>query len=492
MDPRTPVIVGVGQLNHHAAGIADGLEPVDLMAESLRLAEQSAGIAGIASKVQSISVVPLISWRYRDPGQLVAARIGASPAETVTASMGGHTPIMLLNRAAKAIASGELASAIVVGGESWRTRNRARKTQTELEWTKQADDVRPTVALGGDELVMSHQAELALGLVMPTQMYPLFENALAHEAGRTPDEQRSWLATWWVRFAEAAERNPHAWKAEHLTADDIVRVDASNRMVGYPYNKRMVSNPDVDMAAGLIMCSVETARAWGVPEDRWIFIHSGTDGVDRLPSVRRDFHSSASMRVAGKAALTLAGLDADSVDHVDVYSCFPSAVEIAVNELGLSYDRPLTVYGGLCFAGGPWNNPVSHALAAMVDTLRGTDGATGLVTANGGIIGKHGFAVLGTEPPSSGFAWAHPQDQIDAEPAVTILEEYSGPAAIETWTVMHGRDGQPERAHAAVRTPAGERVWATTDDPDAMAGFESGDWVGAAVRVDAEHRLTLD
>lgn len=491
MDPRTPVIIGAGQFNHYAADIDDGREPVDLMSEAIRRAEASSGAAGVASRVQSISVVPLISWRYRDAAALVAERIGASPAETVTAAMGGHTPIMLLNRAAKAIAAGELDSAIVVGGESWRTRNRARKANAELAWTKQDDAVRPSVALGGDELVMSHQAELALGLVMPTQMYPLFENALAHEAGRTPEEQRNWLATWWVHFAEAAERNPHAWKAEHLTIDDIVQVDESNRMVGFPYNKRMVSNPDVDMAAGVILCSAETAKAWGVPTDRWIFVHSGTDGVDRLPSVRRDFHSSASMRVAGNAALSLAGLNADTVGHIDVYSCFPSAVEIAVNELGLSYDRPLTVYGGLCFAGGPWNNPVSHALAAMVDTLRADSHATGLVTANGGIIGKHGFAVLGTEPPSAGFAWAHPQDEIDAEPAVEVLEEYAGPAAIETWTVMHGRDGQPERAHAATRTPDGQRVWATTDDPDTMSGFGTGDWVGASVRIDADHRLTL-
>ena len=49
-----------------------------------------------------------------------------------------------------------------------------------------------------------------------------------------------------------------------------------------------------------------------------------------------------------------------------------AAVEIAASELGLPVDeptRPLTVTGGLTFAGGPWNNYVTHAIATMVGVV---------------------------------------------------------------------------------------------------------------------------
>jgi acetyl-CoA C-acetyltransferase len=40
------------------------------------------------------------------------------------------------------------------------------------------------------------------------------------------------------------------------------------------------------------------------------------------------------------------------VTHVDLYSCFPSAVQIAAAEIGCPTQRDLTVTGGLTFAGG--------------------------------------------------------------------------------------------------------------------------------------------
>ena len=48
----------------------------------------------------------------------------------------------------------------------------------------------------------------------------------------------------------------------------------------------------------------------------------------------------------------MAGVEAQDLDMVDVYSCFPVAVQIASRELKLDTTRPLTVTGGLTWAGG--------------------------------------------------------------------------------------------------------------------------------------------
>jgi acetyl-CoA C-acetyltransferase len=221
-----------------------------------------------------------------------------------------------------------------------------------------------------------------------------------------------------------------------------------------------------------------------------VFLHAGTDGVDRSLSERPDFVSSAAIRTAGRRVLELAGTTIDDVAHLDLYSCFPSAVQIALRELAIPADRQLTVYGGLPFAGGPWNNPVGHAITSMVEVLRADPGSTGLVTANGGNVDKHAFGIYSTEPPTNAFAWEKPQDRIDAAgPPVAVEVDHLGPATIETWTVMHGRDGRPERGHAACRTPAGARTWAVTDDEAVMTEFESRDLTGTPVAIGAEGRL---
>jgi acetyl-CoA C-acetyltransferase len=199
-------------------------------------------------------------------------------------------------------------------------------------------------------------------------------------------------------------------------------------------------------------------------------------------------------RFAGRDVFETAGIGVDDVAHVDLYSCFPSAVEIAADELGLGLDRPLTVTGGMSFAGGPWNNYPMHGIATMAGILRDDAGSIGLCTANGGYTTKHALGLYGTRPPTSGqFRWGHPQDAVDALPRrEAAADDFSGEATIETYTVMHGRDGEPEQAFAACLTAKGERLWASTDDGATMREMIDHDAVGRPVHVTAEGRLTLE
>jgi acetyl-CoA C-acetyltransferase len=166
-------------------------------------------------------------------------------------------------------------------------------------------------------------------------------------------------------------------------------------------------------------------------------------------------------------------------------------VQLALRELAIPIDRQLTVYGGLSFAGGPWNNPVGHALASMVDVLREDPGSLGLVTANGGIVDKHAFGVLSTEPPAGGFRHERPQDEIDQAGSRAVDGDHQGSARLETWTVVHERDGSRTRAICACLTPDGARTWAFCEDEDTMARFEVEDVTGLEVHIDAEHLASV-
>ena len=255
-------------------------------------------------------------------------------------------------------------------------------------------------------------------------------------------------------------------------------------MLGFPYPKMMNSNDKVDMGAALILCSAEAAERFGVAREKWIFLHSGSDAHDHLlVSNRADLHSSPAIRLAGGRALELAGTSPDAIDHVDLYSCFPSAVQVAAKELGLREDRPLTVTGGLTFGGGPLNNYVMHGIARMGQVLRADPGSRGLCTGNGGYLSKHAFGVYGSEPPEQGFRWESPQAEVDALPRRDAVVDHDGEATLESYTVMHGPDG-PQIAHAAFLTPDGRRTWANSEDLDLADAMTRDEFCGRDARID--------
>lgn len=490
LDPRTPVLVGAGQFLHRATGLDDALDPVALMAEAVRAAAADAGLASVPA-ADSIRVVGLLSWRYGDPAWVLAQELGLSPRETAVTTMGGNSPQTLVNGTALEIQRGELDLAILTGGEAWRTRMRARKQDVELDWPKAPDD--QVARLLGEDLDMTHPDERARGLMMPVQVYPMFETAIRAAAGRSVEDHQALVAGLWSRFSEVAAANPYAWLREARSPEELLATGPQNRMIGFPYPKYMNSNNDVDMGAALIMCSAEKAAALGIPRDRWVFPQSGTDCHEhQFISNRWSFSETPAIALGGRMALDLAGTTIDEVEIVDLYSCFPSAVQLGAQSLGLPLDRQLTRTGGLAFAGGPWNNYVMHAIATVMNDLREQPGTTGLVWANGGYATKHAFGVYRTTPPAGGFQHAYPQDVIDAMPRRELAApaDAAGDATIEAYTVMHSRDGVPETVYAACLLADDRRAWGTSADASLAAAMCEGEWVGRPATLDPDGIIT--
>lgn len=488
LEPRTPVLIGAGQVNQRTE--EPGVEPVDLMA----LAAREAADPRVLAALDSIRVVNLLSWRYRDPGLLLAARIGAAQASTQYTGIGGNTPQSLVNQTCLDIQQGRADAVLLAGGETWRTRMRLRARGIRPEWTRQDDSVPVPPGAGGD-VPMAGPAEDRIGLDRPSFVYPMFEEALRIAGGESIEDHRRRIGELWAQFSAVAAANPNAWVREALTGGQITGTGPDNRMISWPYPKLMNSNNMVDQSAAVVLCSVEKAEYLQIPRDEWVFPHAGTDSHDTYSIAERDeLHRSPAIRIGGARVLELAGVGLDDIDHVDVYSCFPSAVQVAARELGLPVgdpDRPLTVTGGLTFAGGPWNNYVMHSIATMAQRLRESPGSRGLITANGGYLTKHSFGVYSATPPAAAFRWEDVQDVVDREPVRTALVEWEGVGTVESWTTPYDRDGNPEKAFMTVRTPDGARVLAVVSDADEAAATVAGDIAGAAVRVHADGTATL-
>ncbi len=492
VNPRTPVLVGYGQLNHHADPAAEenAKEPVDLMAAAARQAADPR----VLEAVDAIRVVNLLSARYRDPGLLLGQRIGASRPATRYSGVGGNVPQSLVNQACLDIQHGRANVVLVAGAEMWRTRMQLRAKGKRLTWTDQDESV-PLAESADENVPMAGPAEDRIGLDRPAYVYPLFEQALRISAGEPIEDHRERVGELWARFNAVAVRNPHAWIRKQVAAEEIWRDGPANRMISWPYTKLMNSNNMVDQAAALILTSVETASRLQIPSERWVYPYAGTDAHDTFTiSERAELYRSPAIRIGGARALALAGLGIDDVDHVDLYSCFPSAVQVAAAELGLPIDdpaRPLTVTGGLTFAGGPWSNYVSHSIATMAEVLAANPGRRGLITANGGYLTKHSFGVYGTEPPAVEFRWEDVQSAVDREPTREAAVQWEGVGTVEAWTTPFDRDGRPEKAFLAVRTPDDRRTLALMADPAAAAATVHDDIAGAKVAILADGTATL-
>lgn len=485
LDPRTPVIVGVGQVNQRDE--CPDTEPVDLMAAAAREAADPRVLAA----VDSVRVVNLLSWRYRDPGLLLGGLIGAQDAATQYTGIGGNTPQSLVNQTCLDIQQGRAGVVLLAGGETWRTRMRLRAKGIRPNWTRQDDSVAVPPGSGTD-VPMAGPAEDRIGLDRPSFVYPLFEQSLRIAAGESVAEHQRRIGELWAGFSAVAAGNPHAWVRKALSAEQIATAGPDNRMISWPYPKLMNSNNMVDQAAALILCSAQMAEYLQIPRDSWVFPHAGTDSHDTyLIGERAELHRSPAIRIGGRRVLEMADLGVDDLDHVDLYSCFPSAVQVAAGELGLPAGRPLSVTGGLTFAGGPWNNYVMHSIATMAEVLRAQPGTRGLITANGGYLTKHSFGVYSTTPPATPFRWEDVQAEVDREPTRTAHAEWEGVGSVEAWTVPFDRDGKPEKAFVAVRTPDGGRALALIDDADAAAAAVGEDIAGAKVRVGADGRAEV-
>lgn len=489
LDPRTPILVAGAQRS-----LRDGApEPVEMIAAAARDAEASAGVSGLLTRVDSVRLVGMLSWRYRDPGRLVADRIGAAVRHSSYTGNGGNAPQALVNNACADIVEGRCDTVLIGGAEAWRTRMKFKAEGNRPEWTDQGDAPRALIEV--PEVPMVFDGHKRIGLDRPAFVYPIFEQALRIAAGLGPDEHRRRIGELWSRFAQVALDNPHAWVRDGLTADQIVTPSPQNRMISWPYTKLMNSNNMVDQAAVLIVTSVETARALGISQDQWIFPEVGVDAHDTYDIAERSrLDASPAIRIAGEQALAAVGRGIDDVAHLDLYSCFPSAVQVAAQALGIDWtdrSRDLTVTGGLTFAGGPWNNYSTHAIASMAQRLRADPGSCGMVTANGGYLTKHSIGIYSTEPPRTRFRRIDAQPEVEKVPSVPATQQCEGRVEIESWTVAFARDGSPERAFVAVRTADGTRGFAGSTDSDVLEALVAEDLAGHGGDVAADGVLRL-
>ncbi|MCH2171054.1 hypothetical protein MK489_09745 [Myxococcota bacterium] len=464
LDPRTPVIVGAAQQVQRLEDAAAPLDPLGMMECALREAAEDAGNLRLLSALDGI-VVPRGTWKYGDPGALLAERVGATRPRTGLGALSGHTVQVLIDWACREVADGRLDVVAVVGGESENSKRRMARQEIALPWSDEVPG-EPDHQIGDRSLgILEH--EWAAGIFKATTIFALCETSLRHAKGETPALHRDRIAEIQSGMSEVAASNPNAWIQRHVSGDEIRNVSESNRLVSYPYTKLMTSNISVDQGAALIVCSTEAADRYGISSNRRVYPRAATEMHHLVHlSERVQLHEHPGMEIAGRRILEAIDRDISQIRHIDLYSCFPFAVQAGSAALGIEGDRPVTVTGGLTFSGGPFGNYVLQATARMVELLRADPEEFGLVGSIGGCFAKFAFGAYSCDPGDGApMVTNDVSDVAAAEPLRSYRVDHAGEVEVESYTVEEDRSGSRNAVFSAL-TGEGERVWARSEDRD--------------------------
>ncbi len=455
LDPRTPVLAGAGQVSERIgdpgyrhrsaadlAGDAAQAALFDTGADAVTVAGAIDTVAGVRQFENSFPGARAPLGRSDNFPRSVARRLGADPARAVLEVTGGQAPQHLVNEFAGVIAAGDSSVVLLAGGEAMSTVRRYAKEDARPDFSESVAGSLADRGYGLDGLGSAHLA--AHGLIGGPAQYAVLENARRARLGVSRSAYAALMGELFAPFTAVAAGNPHAAAPVRRSAAELVTVTPANRMIADPYPRYVVAREKVNQGAAVLLMSVAAARRLGVPAERWVFLHGHADLRERELMARSDLSAGPASVLAARHALEVAGIGVDELATVDLYSCFPVPVFNVCEGLGLAFDDPrgLTVTGGLPFFGGPGNNYSMHAIAETVQRVRAAPGSYGFVGANGGVMSKHSAGVYSTRPaewvPDRSVSlqadvdsWAAPAEAVAAD----------GWAVVETYTVVHGRDG---------------------------------------------------
>jgi acetyl-CoA C-acetyltransferase len=474
LDPRTPILIGVGQTVNHWNGddLRSAPSPVSLAADASRAAITDVGASEVAKAIDTLVVVRTVAdsggrvigrSRCANPPGTLAARLGLTPRRLIYSSVGGNQPQGLVNEFARAVFEGDCEVALLTGSEAIAAQKLAARRGMELDWSDSADGEMEDRGFGPPLL---NAYEITNGLGAPTQTYPAFENALRTRLGLDLEAHRHLMSEIWAPFSAVAAANPYSQFPVARDVNFLETVSPENYQIADPYLKWHVAQDAVNLGAAVIVTTVGKARELGVDEAKWVYLHGHAQVADVLTVERPDLSRSRPMDWVLQRTLASSERTIADMAYVDLYSCFPCAVLIASEAVGLDWRATTpTITGGLPFFGGPGNSYSMHAIASMVERLRADPGKYGLVLANGGFLSKEAGGVYSTTPPQ---AWAPVssadlQSAIDTAPKPNLLSETTS-GTVLSYTVTYAK-GVPQRAF----------IIAENDKGRALARLRNGD-----------------
>jgi acetyl-CoA C-acetyltransferase len=476
---RPVALVGVGTAVGVGARTVADRSAVELMIAASLKAGSDSSVPSLLGRVGAVYVTQG-TWTCRDAGRLVARAVGSPAARSILVQL-GIPQEHVIDEALAAIARGEIDVALVVGGEAKSRDDAARRAGVALLPMEDPGTDPDEVQAPQTEIVAA--GAIAAGFVMPVQQYAAIDNALRAAEGLSINAHCAAIDSLWSRFDNVATTNPEAAFAGGRSAAALRSNGGDNRPLAFPYNKWHATQWGVDQAAALLLCADDVADSLDVPVGRRVYPLVSLSSSHSVPlSKRALLHRWPAMAVLGRVAEAHVGRSLTEIEFIELYSCFPAAVRVQQRELGLALDGTPTITGGMPFAGGPFNNFVFQATAAMARRLRAHPTAMGLVTTVSGLLTKPGLAVWSATPSVEPLIADLAAEAAAETATLDAVDDYHGPATVATYTVRSDREG-PSAIVVIADTPGGQRTVAVIEDRALAALATTDEFIGTHVTL---------
>ncbi len=245
---------------------------------------------------------------------VLAHYMGIVPRWLDNTSVGGTSFLIQVRHAAAAIAMGLCETALVVMGQSGRSR--VGETSARIGATSAAGGPRGDISYPG-------QFESIYGTSGPTTLFGMGVLRYMKETGTTHEQ----LASVAVAQRKWANRVPRAMFRDLITVDDVF----NSRMVCYPFHLFECCLV-TDGGGALILTSAERAKDF--PTNPVYILGTGESTETPVVSQMYDLTSSTAFKVSSRQAFSEAGISHDDVDHLMVYDAFAHLPIYGLEDLG--------------------------------------------------------------------------------------------------------------------------------------------------------------
>jgi len=182
--------------------------------------------------------------------------------------------------------------------------------------------------------------------------------------------------------------------------------------------------------------------------------------------------------------LTDFGVTSDDLGHIDLYSCFPRSSRVpatsstSTRSIRVVFPQlPAGSRSAVVPATTTSRTPLRHGRPTPQRLVESRSRHRARLVLHQALVGR-----ILLISPRDGFRWAGPQEQIDRQ-ARCASDQRDGPATVESYTVTHSSNGEPERLIIAARTPDDVRTWCHSTEATLMEESERTELIGRAGEV---------
>ena len=478
---NTPVVIGISSIQQK--GSYDDLdEALILMEKATQKAISDSTNPNIVNYIDQIQI-PKGFWKYRDPGKWIAKRNGMKSAKTTVTKI-GVLQQNLINTACKDIVDGKINASLIIGGEARYKKIQALKenkvfVETEL-------NTNPDYYVKADHDLQTQDERDELGL-MAVGYYAILETAYRAQKKLSIQEHKEKISELYEIFSKIAKENPDGWLDKSLVASEIIKVSKSNPLQALPYNKFHCTTWNVNQASAMIICSENLANNLDIPLSKRVYPVASSESNHMIAPIQRPHLSkSYGLDLAVKFIKDVCRNNNIEPNLYELYSCFPIAVQMFSDSLGLNENQSKTVTGGMSFAGGPLNNYMIHSTVKMLSKIRSDHSNIGLVTGVSGMMTKQALALWSKKPLIDFITKDVTKDAKLEEIPVQMSAEFEGMATIIGYTIFKDNNGELKAVIYSEDSKKKRKVLISYDK-EILKSMGEEEWVGKNIKFKGKH-----